>query len=49
MSDRQSIPERLGHDFLKALYHMIKTRAIIRIIISLSGRVCVHFSLLLMK
>ena len=25
MSDRQSIPERLGHDFLKALYHMIKT------------------------
>lgn len=25
MSERQSIPERLGHDFLKALYHMINT------------------------
>ena len=23
MSERQSIPERLGHDFLRALYHMI--------------------------
>jgi len=25
MSERQSIPERLGHDFLRALYHMIHT------------------------
>jgi len=25
MSERQSIPERLGHDFLRALYHMINT------------------------
>ena len=25
MSERQSIPERLGHDFLRALYHMIST------------------------
>lgn len=25
MSEKQSIPERLGHDFLKALYHMINT------------------------
>ena len=23
MSERQSIPERLGHDFLRALYHLI--------------------------
>lgn len=25
MSERQSIPERLGHDFLRALYHLIST------------------------
>lgn len=25
MSERQSVPERLGHDFLRALYHMINT------------------------
>jgi len=25
MSERQSIPERLGHDFLRALYHVIST------------------------
>ena len=25
MSERQSIPERLGHDFLRALYHLIHT------------------------
>jgi HD-GYP domain-containing protein (c-di-GMP phosphodiesterase class II) len=25
MSERQSIPERLGHDFLRALYHIIHT------------------------
>ena len=25
MSEKQSIPERLGHDFLRALYHMINT------------------------
>ena len=25
MSEKQSIPERLGHDFLRALYHMIST------------------------
>ncbi|MBN1662726.1 MAG: HD domain-containing protein [Deltaproteobacteria bacterium] len=25
MSDKQSIPERFGHDFLRALYHMINT------------------------
>lgn len=25
MSERQSIPERLGHDFLRALYHMLNT------------------------
>ena len=25
MSERQSIPERLGHDFLRALYYMINT------------------------
>jgi HD-GYP domain-containing protein (c-di-GMP phosphodiesterase class II) len=25
MSERQSIPERLGHDFLRALYHTINT------------------------
>ncbi|MBN1471959.1 MAG: HD domain-containing protein [Syntrophaceae bacterium] len=25
MSERRSIPERLGHDFLRALYHMINT------------------------
>ena len=25
MSERQSIPERLGHDFLRTLYHMIHT------------------------
>ncbi len=28
MSDRQTIPERLGHDFLRALYHMIHTARI---------------------
>jgi HD-GYP domain-containing protein (c-di-GMP phosphodiesterase class II) len=25
MSEKQSIPERLGHDFLRALYHMVNT------------------------
>jgi HD-GYP domain-containing protein (c-di-GMP phosphodiesterase class II) len=25
MSDKQSLPERLGHDFLRSLYHMINT------------------------
>jgi len=28
MADRQSIPERMGHDFLRALYHMIHTARI---------------------
>ncbi|MRR17242.1 MAG: HD domain-containing protein [Deltaproteobacteria bacterium] len=28
MAERQSIPERLGHDFLRALYHMIHTARI---------------------